>query len=71
MTSANAEAASPDRSEYCISKAGLSMIARLFALRLANEGIGVYEIQPGLIETQMTRPSKEKYDKLIPVNANN
>jgi len=65
VTSANAEAASPDRSEYCISKAGLSMIARLFALRLANEGIGVYEIQPGLIETQMTRPSKEKYDKLI------
>ena len=65
ITSANADAASVDRGEYCISKAGLSMIARLFALRLANEGIGVYEIQPGLIRTQMTEPSKEKYDKLI------
>lgn len=65
ITSANAVAASINRGEYCIAKAGLSMAAKLFALRLAGEGIGVYEIQPGLIQTEMTAPSKEKYDRLI------
>jgi NAD(P)-dependent dehydrogenase (short-subunit alcohol dehydrogenase family) len=65
ISSANAVAASIARGEYCVSKAGASMISKLFAARLANEGIGVYEIQPGFIETDMTAPSKAKYDALI------
>ncbi|MBF0276600.1 MAG: 3-ketoacyl-ACP reductase [SAR324 cluster bacterium] len=65
ITSSNAVAASIERGEYCISKAALSMASKLFALRLAGEGIGVYEIQPGLILTDMTAPSKKKYDELI------
>jgi NAD(P)-dependent dehydrogenase (short-subunit alcohol dehydrogenase family) len=65
VTSANAIAPSIARGEYCISKAGASMITRLFAARLSNDGIGVYEIQPGFIETDMTAPSKAKYDALI------
>jgi NAD(P)-dependent dehydrogenase (short-subunit alcohol dehydrogenase family) len=65
VSSANAVAASIARGEYCISKAGASMISRLFAARLSNDGIGVYEIQPGFIETDMTAPSKAKYDELI------
>ena len=48
-----------------MSKAALHMASRLFALRLAKEGIGVYEVQPGLILTEMTSPSKSKYDDLI------
>lgn len=65
VSSANAVAPSIARGEYCVSKAGVSMISKLFAARLANDGIGVYEIQPGFIETDMTAPSKAKYDKLI------
>jgi NAD(P)-dependent dehydrogenase (short-subunit alcohol dehydrogenase family) len=65
ITSANATAVSIARGEYCVSKAGASMTSKLFAARLSNEGIGVYEIQPGFIETDMTAPSKAKYDKLI------
>ena len=65
VTSANAVAPSIARGEYCISKAGASMMSKLFAARLSNDGIGVYEIQPGFIETDMTAPSKAKYDKLI------
>ncbi len=65
ITSANAAAVSIARGEYCISKAGASMMSKLFATRLSNEGIGVYEIQPGFIETEMTAPAKAKYDKLI------
>jgi NAD(P)-dependent dehydrogenase (short-subunit alcohol dehydrogenase family) len=65
ITSANASAVSIARGEYCISKAGASMSSKLFAARLSNDGIGVYEIQPGFIETEMTAPSKAKYDKLI------
>jgi len=65
VSSANAVAPSIARGEYCVSKAGVSMISKLFAARLANHGIGVYEIQPGFIETDMTAPSKAKYDKLI------
>jgi NAD(P)-dependent dehydrogenase (short-subunit alcohol dehydrogenase family) len=53
------------RGEYCISKAGLAMASLLFAVRLANEGIGVYELQPGLIATEMTAPSKARYDGLV------
>jgi NAD(P)-dependent dehydrogenase (short-subunit alcohol dehydrogenase family) len=65
ISSANAVAPSIARGEYCISKAGAAMITKLFATRLSNDGIGVYEIQPGFIETDMTAPSKAKYDALI------
>lgn len=65
ITSSNAVAASPQRSEYCVSKAGLSMATTLFSLRLAEHGVAVYEIQPGLIETEMTAPSKSRYDAQI------
>jgi 3-oxoacyl-[acyl-carrier protein] reductase len=56
---------SPARGEYCISKAGVSMMTMLYADRLAEFGIGVFEIRPGIIETDMTSVVKEKYDKLI------
>ncbi|MFO1034766.1 MAG: 3-ketoacyl-ACP reductase [Hyphomicrobiales bacterium] len=65
VTSCNATAVSIARGEYCISKAGASMMSKLFAARLSDEDIGVYEIQPGFIETDMTAPSKAKYDALI------
>ena len=65
VSSANAVAPSIARGEYCVSKAGVSMVSKLFAARLSNDGIGVYEIQPGFIETDMTAPSKAKYDRLI------
>jgi NAD(P)-dependent dehydrogenase (short-subunit alcohol dehydrogenase family) len=65
VTSSNAVAATVERGEYCMSKIALHMAARLYALRLAKEGIGVYEVQPGLILTEMTAPSKAKYDDLI------
>jgi NAD(P)-dependent dehydrogenase (short-subunit alcohol dehydrogenase family) len=65
ITSVNAEAVSTNRGEYCVSKAGLSMVAKLFAARLAAAGIGVYEIRPGVIRTDMTAPSKERYDHLF------
>jgi NAD(P)-dependent dehydrogenase (short-subunit alcohol dehydrogenase family) len=65
VTSSNAVVATVERGEYCVSKSALSMAARLFALRLASHGIGVFEVQPGLILTEMTAPSKAKYDGLI------
>ncbi|AET92220.1 3-ketoacyl-(acyl-carrier-protein) reductase [Burkholderia sp. YI23] len=65
VTSSNAVVATIERGEYCMSKSALSMAARLFALRLAPHGIGVFEVQPGLILTEMTAPSKARYDKLI------
>jgi NAD(P)-dependent dehydrogenase (short-subunit alcohol dehydrogenase family) len=65
ITSANALAVSINRGEYCVSKAAASMVSKLFAVRLSNDGIGVYEIQPGFIETDMTAPSRERYDRLI------
>ena len=65
VTSSNAVAATVERGEYCMSKASLHMASRLFALRLSPLGIGVYEVQPGLILTEMTAPSKSKYDGLI------
>jgi NAD(P)-dependent dehydrogenase (short-subunit alcohol dehydrogenase family) len=65
VTSANATAVSIARGEYCMSKAAASMMSKLFASRLSNEDIGVYEIQPGFIETDMTAPSKAKYEALI------
>ena len=65
IVSINAYTASPSRGEYCVSKAGLSMMTSLFAVRLAEYGIGVYEIRPGLIKTDMTIPVRDKYSKLI------
>lgn len=65
ITSSNAVAVSITRGEYCVSKCASSMTTRLFAVRLAAEGIGVYEVRPGIIDTEMTRPVKDKYDALI------
>jgi NAD(P)-dependent dehydrogenase (short-subunit alcohol dehydrogenase family) len=65
VTSVNAEIASISRGEYCISKAGASMLTRLFALRLAAEGIGVYEVRPGIIRTAMTAPVADRYEREI------
>jgi 3-oxoacyl-[acyl-carrier protein] reductase len=65
VTSVSAEAASPNRGEYCVSKAGLSMAARLFAVRLAASGIPVYEVRPGVIHTDMTANVQEAYDRRI------
>ena len=65
VTSMSAEAASPNRGEYCVSKAGLAMTARLFAVRLAAAGIPVYEVRPGIIRTDMTAAVAEKYDRMI------
>ena len=65
ISSCSAYTSSTSRGEYCISKAGVSMITKLFADRLAGEGITVNEICPGIIATGMTEAVKEKYDKLI------
>jgi len=65
VSSISASVASVNRGEYCISKAGLSMTAQLFAVRLAAEGIPVFEIRPGIIATDMTEKVKAKYDPLI------
>ena len=65
ISSVSAYTSSVNRGEYCISKAGVSMITQLFADRLAAHQITVNEIRPGLIATDMTAPVKEKYDKLI------
>jgi len=65
VTSISAYTASVNRGDYCIAKAGLAMMTKLFAARLAEYRIGVYEIRPGVIETDMTGPVKEKYDKLF------
>jgi NAD(P)-dependent dehydrogenase (short-subunit alcohol dehydrogenase family) len=65
ISSCSAYTSSTSRGEYCISKAGVSMITKLFADRLATEGINVNEICPGIISTDMTAAVKEKYDKLI------
>lgn len=65
VSSCSAYTSSPSRGEYCISKAGVSMITKLFADRLSGEGILVNEICPGIIETGMTAAVKEKYDRLI------
>ncbi len=65
ISSCSAYTSSTSRGEYCISKAGVSMITKLFADRLAGEGITVNEICPGIIATGMTASVKEKYDNLI------
>ena len=63
--SISAYTSSPARGEYCISKAGVGMMTLLFADRLAESGINVCEVRPGIVETDMTSTVKEKYDKLI------
>lgn len=65
VTSVSAEMASTMRGEYCVSKAGLAMTARLFAARLAAVGIRVYEVRPGIIATDMTAPVRDAYDARI------
>lgn len=65
VTSSNVEVVSVNRGEYCVSKAAAGMIAKLFAVRLAAEGVGVYEVRPGVIRTEMTEPSKERYDRFF------
>ena len=65
ISSCSAEVVSTSRGEYCVSKAGISMLTKLYADRLAGEGILVNEVRPGVIATDMTSAVKEKYDKLI------
>jgi NAD(P)-dependent dehydrogenase (short-subunit alcohol dehydrogenase family) len=65
VSSVSAEMASIERGEYCLSKAGLGMLTKLFALRLAPLGIGVFEVRPGVIRTAMTEGVSDKYDRLI------
>jgi len=65
VTSISAVTASIGRGEYCVSKAGLSMAAQLWAARLAGSGIQVYELRPGIMETDMTKGVKGKYDAMI------
>ena len=65
VSSISAYTASVNRGDYCVAKAALSMTTQLYAARLAEHGINVYEVRPGVIETDMTGPVKAKYDKLI------
>jgi len=65
VTSVSADTASTNRGDYCISKAGLAMAARLWAARLADAGIQVFELRPGIMATDMTAGVKRNYDKLI------
>jgi 3-oxoacyl-[acyl-carrier protein] reductase len=65
ISSMSAYTSSPNRGEYCMSKAGMSMMTLLFADRLAEYGINVYEVRPGIIATDMTSTVTEKYDSLI------
>lgn len=65
VSSMSAYTSSVSRGEYCVSKAGLSIAAKLFADRLAGEGIPVFEVRPGIIDTDMTRAVHEKYRRLI------
>ncbi|MEM9159062.1 MAG: 3-ketoacyl-ACP reductase [Verrucomicrobiota bacterium] len=65
VSSISATVASVNRGEYCIAKAGLSMMTQLFAVRLGEVGIPVYEVRPGVTKTDMTAGVSEKYDKLI------
>jgi NAD(P)-dependent dehydrogenase (short-subunit alcohol dehydrogenase family) len=65
ISSVSAYAASTSRGEYCISKAGISMVTQLFAARMAAFGVPVFEVRPGIILTDMTQPVREKYEQLI------
>jgi len=63
VSSVSVELASPERGEYCMSKAALGMATKLFALRLASENIGVFEVRPGVIRTDMTAGVADKYEQ--------
>ncbi len=65
ISSVSATMASTDRGDYCIAKAGIAMTTKLWAARLAEFGIDVYEIRHGIVATDMTAEAKEKYDRLI------
>ena len=65
ISSVSAYTASVNRGDYCVSKAGLAMLTPLYAARLAEHGINVYEIRPGVVRTDMTGVVKENYDQLI------
>ena len=65
ISSVNAEVLAITRGEYCVSKAGMAMMSKLFAVRLADAGIGVYEIRPGIIRTDMTAIARDRYDREI------
>ncbi|MFC0385799.1 3-ketoacyl-ACP reductase [Muricoccus vinaceus] len=65
ISSSNATIAAPERGEYAMSKAAVSMMARLFAVRLAAHGICVYEVRPGLIQTPMTAVARDRFDALL------
>jgi len=65
ISSVSAYTSSPNRADYCLTKAGIAMMTQLYAHRLAEFGIAVFEIRPGIIETDMTAGVKEKYDRLI------
>ncbi|MGE0130447.1 MAG: 3-ketoacyl-ACP reductase [Blastocatellales bacterium] len=65
VTSVSAYTASVNRGDYCVAKAGLAMMTALFAARLAEYGVNVYEVRPGVIATDMTEGVKEKYDRMI------
>jgi 3-oxoacyl-[acyl-carrier protein] reductase len=65
ISSISAFTVSIERGDYCLTKAAQPMMTKLFAVRLADEGIGVFEICPGIIESDMTAAVKEKYDRLI------
>jgi 3-oxoacyl-[acyl-carrier protein] reductase len=65
VTSSNATIVAPERGEYAMSKAAATMMTKLYALRLAENGIAVYEVRPGLIKTPMTGAAQERYDKLL------
>jgi NAD(P)-dependent dehydrogenase (short-subunit alcohol dehydrogenase family) len=65
VTSVSAALASPERLDYCVSKAGLAMFVQGLALRLAPEGIGVFDVRPGIIRTEMTAGVASRYDRLI------
>lgn len=65
ISSSNSVLASPERAEYCLSKTGISMATKMFAVRLAAAGVNVYEIRPGVIESDMTQVVRAKYDERI------
>ena len=65
ISSLSSYTVSTNRADYCMSKAAVSMMTKLFAVRLAEYGIGVFEVSPGVIASDMTAPVKEKYDRLI------
>jgi NAD(P)-dependent dehydrogenase (short-subunit alcohol dehydrogenase family) len=65
ITSISSRFASTSRAEYCVSKAGLSMVAQLFAAKLAEEGIRVFEVRPGIIDTEMTQAVHQVYEQRI------